>query len=176
MVDTEERLTRSQVVARTFGVLFAASVFGLWIYAFLIYDPGLMVDELADRTFPIAAEEICAETSDRLDALPPAFRSPTAADRADVVEAANGELRTMVGRLRGIVPPDQGQITTGIGEWLDDWDRYIDDRQQYADGLRLDSESRFTESVKANRQISRAIDSFAQVNRMKSCTTPGDVG
>ncbi len=148
----------------------------MWIYAFFIYDPGLKVDELADRTFPRAAEEVCAGSRSELDALPPANVSRTADERADVVDAANGRLRAMVDRLRAIVPQGQGRISTGIDEWLNDWSTYIDDRQAYADGLRADPQTRFTETVKANRQVSRAIDGFAEVNRMQSCTTPGDVG
>ena len=37
-----------------------AALCGGWIYVFFIYDPGLLIDELADRTFPTEAEEICA--------------------------------------------------------------------------------------------------------------------
>jgi hypothetical protein len=169
-------LTRSQVVARVAGTVFAVGVFSMWLYAFFIYDPGLKIDELADRTFPTAAEGICAVTAARLEALPPAYRAVDAAERADVVDQANVELRSMVQELRAVVPTAQGQVTTGISEWLDDWEVYIGDRQVYADGLRADDDTRFTETVKANRQISRAIDGFAEVNRMESCTTPGDVG
>ncbi len=178
MIDTAEDggLTRAQVIGRTAGTLAAVGILSLWLYAFFIYDPGLKIDELADRSFPLAAEQVCAATRERIDALPPAFRADTPADRADVVDQANRELRSMVAELRNIVPADAGRITTGVNEWLDDWGQYIDDRQAYADGLRVDGDTRFTESVKANRQVSRAIDGFAKVNRMESCTAPGDVG
>jgi hypothetical protein len=135
-----------------------------------------MIDELADRTFPTAAEQICAASQSQIDALPASNTSATASDRADVVDQANVDLRRMIEQLRAQVPADQGQVTTGVNDWLNDWSTYIDDRQAYADGLRVSADTRFTESVKANRQISRAIDSFAQVNRMTSCMTPGDVG
>ena len=171
-----EPLTRKQIVARTAALAFLVGAFAMWMYAFFIYDPGLMIDELADRRFPTAAEQICAAARSQVDALPASNTAATAADRADVVDQANADLRRMIDELRTRVPADQGKVTTGINEWLDDWSTYIDDRQAYADGLRVSSDTRFTESVKANRQISRAIDSFAQVNRMTSCTTPGDVG
>jgi hypothetical protein len=174
--DTRPPLTRKQIVARTAGLAFLVGAFGMWMYAFFIYDPGLMIDELADRTFPKAAEQICAAAQSQVDALPASNTSETAAARADVIDQANADLRRMVEQLRAQVPDGQGQVTTGINDWLTDWSTYIDDRQAYADGLRVSFDTRFTESVKANRQISRAIDSFAQVNRMTSCMTPGDVG
>lgn len=167
---------RRQRMAFAAAGAFSVVVVGMWVYAFFVYDPGLKVDELADRTFPTAAEQVCAASRSQLDALPPANVSRTAPERADVVEAANERLREMVERLRPLVPADQGRISDGIGEWLDDWSTYIEDRQAYADGLRVDPQTRFTETVKANRQVSRAIDGFAEVNRMESCTTPGDVG
>ena len=174
--DAREPLTRKQIVARTAALAFLIGAFGMWMYAFFIYDPGLMIDELADRTFPTAAEQICAASQSQIDALPASNTSATASDRADVVDQANVDLRRMIEQLRAQVPADQGQVTTGVNDWLNDWSTYIDDRQEYADGLRVSADTRFTESVKANRQISRAIDSFAQVNRMTSCMTPGDVG
>jgi hypothetical protein len=111
-----------------------------------------------------------------VDALPPANVSRTAAERADVIDSANDRLRAMIAQLRTAVPADEGRVTTGINEWLDDWSTYVEDRQAYADGLRADPQTRFTETVKANRQVSRAVDGFAEVNRMESCSTPGDVG
>ena len=168
--------SRTQVVSLIAAGTFSALVIGMWIYAFFVYDPGLKVDELADRTFPTAAEQICAASRSELDALPPANVSRTATERADVVDRANDRLRRMIDELRAVVPPGQGQVTSGINEWLDDWSTYVDDRQAYADGLRADPMTRFTETVKANRQVSRAVDGFAEVNRMESCSTPGDVG
>jgi hypothetical protein len=156
--------------------VFTVATFGLWLYAFFIYDPGLKVDELADRTFPTAAEGICARYEARVDQLPPAPLAETAAQRADVIDEANEILRGMVGELGAEVPVGQGRITEGVEAWLDDWETHIADRQAYADALRTDSDARFLETIKANRQLSRAIDGFAEVNRMEACTTPGDVG
>ncbi|HRW42779.1 MAG TPA: hypothetical protein P5193_14600 [Microthrixaceae bacterium] len=82
----------------------------------------------------------------------------------------------MTDELQTAVPQDQGRITTGIQQWVEDWNTYIGDRDDYADQLRDDPDTRFTESLKSNRQISRAIDAFAMVNRMDSCAVPGDVG
>lgn len=172
---TDDRSTARKVLLYA-GLTFAVVTFGLWIYALFIYDPGLMIDELGDRTFPRDAEEICHRARVRIEKLPTAERTPEPADRAAVIDEANDALRTMTAELTEVVPQGEGRITVGIGEWIDDWNTYIDDRQDYADRLRADAGARFTETTKSNRQISRAIDAFAQVNRMNSCAVPGDVG
>ena len=62
-------------------------------------------------------------------------------------------------------------------EWLDDWTTYIGNRQRYVENLRVDDEARFLETTKGSdtKGITRAINSFAQVNRMDSCETPADL-
>lgn len=158
------------------GITFAVVTFGVWIYALFFYDPGLMIDELGDRTFPRRAEEICHQARRKIEKLPTAEQTTDPVERAAVIDEANEALRTMTGELAEVVPQGQGRVTVGIGEWIEDWNVFIGDRQAYADQLREDADARFTETSKSNRQISRAIDAFAQVNRMESCAVPGDVG
>jgi hypothetical protein len=158
------------------GALLAVAAFGVWLYALFFYDPGLMIDELADRTFPTQAEKVCSAAMDRLDQLPPSNTAKDAAQRADTVAQANAILSGMVDDLRPLVPQGKGRITKGVEEWVSDWGTFIRDRETYVDELRRDPDTRFAESTKANRQISLAIDAFAQVNRMDDCATPGDVG
>jgi hypothetical protein len=168
-----------------------AALMGGWAYLLFFYDPGLMIDELADRTFPTQAEQVCAAAVEQLDALPPANLATSATDRADTVEQSNVVLRQMVEDLRPLVPaePRSGdglsaaerkkaqQVHDGINEWLDDWGTYIGDREQYVDGLREDPDTRFLESKKSvtNKGITRAINGFAEVNEMTSCTSPADL-
>jgi hypothetical protein len=158
------------------GLGFAAVTFALWIYALFVYDPGLLVDELADREFPRAAEQVCADAMVRLDALPRAETARGPLDRADTIDEANAVLRDMVGGLRPLAPGAPADAAEAVDEWLDDWSTHVEDRQDFADRLREDPDARFTETVKGAKQVSRAIDGFAQVNRMRSCETPGDVG
>lgn len=158
------------------GLVVGALSIGVWIYALFFYDPGLMIDQLADRTFPHQAEKICARALDRIDDLPTADQTKDPAQRADTIDTANRDLRAMTAALEPIVPQGKGMITTGVTQWVADWNTYIQDRQDYADALRKDPAARFTETPKANRQISLAINAFAQVNRMPSCVVPGDVG
>lgn len=157
--------------------LAVTALVGAWLYVLFIYDPGLMIDELGDRSFPTAAEEICADTRSQLEALPPANLAEGPEDRADTVEVSNGYLLEMVDRLRPLTPDGPADERAGVQEWLDDWVVYIGDRQQYVDNLRDDEDARFLESTKGapNRGITRAINGFAEVNRMESCATPGDL-
>lgn len=154
-----------------------AALMGGWAYLLFFYDPGLMIDELADRTFPTQAEKVCAAAVDQLDALPAANLATSANDRADTVEQSNVILRQMIEDLRPIVPAEPQRVHDGINEWLDDWGTYIGNREQYVDGLREDPDTRFLESKKSvtNKGITRAINGFAEVNEMTSCTTPADL-
>lgn len=171
--DPPRRSTR-RTVSLVAAAVFVVATFGFWIYAFFLYDPGLKVDELADRTFPTAAVEVCDRYEARVDQLPLASASPTAADRADVIDEANTYLGAMVEELATIAPTGEGRDL--VEAWLADWRTHVADRQAYADSLRTDEDARFLETIKGNRQLSRAIDGFAEVNRMEACSTPGDVG
>lgn len=150
---------------------------GGWVYILFFYDPGLLIDELADREFPEAAERICAEAAQQFDELPIAVEATTHLERADTVERSNEIFTEMLDRLDPIVPSEPATVRAGVTEWIADWRTYVEDRRDYVVRLREDSMARFLESPKAssNRGITRAIDSFAQVNRMESCMTPGDV-
>lgn len=158
-------------------VLAAGAIVGAWVYVLFIYDPGLKFDEMEDRSFPIAAEEVCAATRAQLEALPLASQAASAEERADVVEVSNTLLLQMVDELRPIAPTSPANVRDGVQEWLDDWIVYIGDRQQYVDNLRADAGARFLETTKGvqPRGITRAINGFAEVNRMESCATPGDL-
>ena len=147
----------------------------MWIWMLFFYDPGLLIDELEDRTFPTAAEEICAAALEEIDELPPAEVTFDPLERAAVIDEANDILAVMLSQLAPLAPTEPPEAAEAVEEWLDDWSTYLGDRQEYADALRDDPEARFTESPKGPKQISRAIDSYAQVNRMTSCETPGDV-
>jgi hypothetical protein len=172
----DERSPRRRRIAVTLGLVFAVATFGLWIYAIFFYDPGLMIDELADRTFPNAAEQVCAAAAAQLDELPAANLSPTPADRAVVVHGADAILASMVDDLETIVPTADTRVDKGIAEWVSDWRDHVADREAYATKLETDPDARFEERTKGTKQLSKAIDSFAAVNRMQSCETPGDVG
>ena len=62
-----------------------------------------------------------------------------------------------------------------LTEWLGDWQIYLDNRQDYVDRLREDGDARIFVAEKDGRQITVAVDRFAEINDMPSCRTPKDV-
>lgn len=154
------------------ALTFAVAMMAAWIYGLFIYDPGLLVDELEDQTFPNAAEQICAEYIAVVEALPRAESTDDPLERSDVITQANAQLIAMVAALRAeldSVPEDDRE---GVEEWIDDWVVHIEDRQEHADELRTDPSSRFSESVKGQRQIdhvdSGCPDQFLLLNPQAS--------
>lgn len=167
---------RSRKVLVIVGVALAATTIA-WLYIIFGYRPELMIDELADRTFPRQAEEICAAAKTQLAELPYANQARSAAERADTVDQSNRILAEMVTDLEPLVPQHPAEAREAVHEWLGDWKTYIEDRRDYATNLRKDSRARFLETPKGSptKGITRAITAFAQVNRMDSCATPADV-
>lgn len=164
-------------VALVATLVAVAVLLGGWVYVLFLYDPGLMIDELADRTFPTQAEQVCATAKAELEELPRAELAASASERADVVNRSNVILARMITDLRPLVPTEPQRESEAVTEWLGDWDTYLGNRERYVDNLRIDDDARFLESTKGSdtKGITRAINGFAQVNRMDSCTTPADL-
>lgn len=148
----------------------------LWVGAVIygaVGDPQL-AGYLEDRTFPTAAEPICAAARADVDAFPPAYEAKSPAERADVIRATTARLQTMLDDLRAVVPDTAD--AKWINMWIDDWGGHLDDRLDLA--RRLDengAKEEFFESTKSNTQISKSLNGFADTNKMESCGTPGDV-
>jgi hypothetical protein len=170
----DERRSPWRLVSRVVIVAMVAGIVVMWLYAFFgeVPAPG----RLDDRTFPEAAEPICARARADLDRLPRAFETPRASGRADVVDRGTDLLSAMVAELRIAVPPAQ-PTRDRLNAWLDDWDTYLRDRHDYTARLRVDETARFylTQSERDRSQINRSLDNFAKVNAMASCATPEDV-
>lgn len=171
---TRRRLRPGTVLA----VLSAVVVLGMWAWVLGYHLSGTWRDEtpgrLTNTTFPTLAEPACADAMDQLALLPPAWATPTPQERADTVEASTAVLSELVTRLRGF---GTGGQDAAVGEWLADWDTFIADRIDYASRLRSDPDARFyvTQSDRDRRQITLAIDRFANTNAMPSCVTPSDL-
>jgi hypothetical protein len=166
---SRRRVTAYRVV--TIAILVGMAL--LW--AFVLTRPSSPPpDALDDVAFAVAAERTCGTTTAMLDQLPQAFESQSASDRADVVTQSNDELGAMLAALRTTMPPgerDQRMLT----EWIGDWQVYLDNRTDYVDRLREDPDARLYVAEKDSRQITVAIDRFAEVNDMPACRTPKDI-
>ncbi len=129
---------------------------------------------LEDRSFPEAAEPICAATMEAVGQFPRAIDAESPQERAVVIRDTSAELSAMTDRLRAVVPDNDD--AEWIVLWIDDWDAHIEDRLDFARRLEQNGASEeFLESTRANVQLSRSLDRFATVNLMDSCQTPGDV-
>ena len=167
-------------VRRRSGVWGAAALMaamaGLWAYAFLA--PQDVPGRMDDTAFPTAAEPVCAAAAGELAALPRSLDATDPVERAAQVDASTDRLEAMVDELATLVPttePEQQMVT----EWLDDWRRYLANRRDYADRLAAgDIDARFyvDQSERDGRQITNALDRFADINKMSSCASPSDVG
>jgi hypothetical protein len=169
-----ERRSPARLIGRVVIVVMLLGITVMWIYAFFGEVPSPA--RLEDRTFPTAAEPICARARSEIDRLPRAFETPVPAARADVVDRATDVLAAMVADLRAAVPPAQ-PTRDRLNAWLDDWDTYLGDRRDYTARLRTDPTARLymTKSGRDGGQINHSLDNLARVNAMASCATPEDV-
>ncbi len=148
-------------------------VAALWGYA-LTRQPQPPPDRLDDTAWSERAEEVCASNADARDALPQAFQTDDPLERADVVEQANAELDTMLATLRADLPASERDRSM-LDEWLGDWSVYVQNRRDFVERLRSEGDARIFVTEKDGRQITVAIDRFAEVNHMASCRTPKDI-
>lgn len=174
--DTERDRERTPVgrwALRSLAVLGVLSGL-LWVGAILFGGSVKPKGFLEDRTFPTAAEPICARAMKDLKQFPPANRSKDPVSRAEVIEQTTDRLEKMLAELRQVVPDSADR--RWIDQWIDDWGVHLSDRRDFARRLRANGRSEeFFESEKYGGQISRPIDRNADINRMPSCATPGDV-
>jgi hypothetical protein len=154
------------------GIVVASFLF--WIYALSGLAKREPPDTLQDPTFATRAEPRCATTAAAVARLPAAPTARTPAERADTVEIGTGLLRSLVTDLRVMAPQD-GPDRALVLSWLDDWNSYLDSRDDYARRVRTDPRARFLIDDRDGQAITVPMDNLATVNRMPSCVTPGDV-
>ena len=106
--------------------------------------------------------------------LPNANTAKSAAERADVIDRANAELRDMLATI-SLLPTGDVHDTNLITLWLTDWRQYVVDRDDFSHALRSNPGATFGVTARDGQQITRAMDAFAGRNRMPSCATPDDV-
>ena len=166
---------RRSRTARLAIALAVAGMLGMWGYVvYLAFGPGRAdpPDRLEHPTFARDAQARCSEALDRIAALPLAVEADTAAERAVVLEEANGHLAEMLDDLAALAPAgEEGEL---VDAWLADWRVYLGDREDYAAELREDPDARLLVTAKGGDQITDYLDAFAQDNRMPACSTPTD--
>lgn len=160
-------------VGRWLAVSAVVAIVVMWLYIFSGVASDDPPDTLDGDAFPQQAESLCAAAVAELEALPTAGETETATARADVLDAANRVLATMVDDLGAldVADPTDREL---VGRWIDDWRTYLADRRDYAEDLRVDASAELLITARAGRQITLTVDRFANVNDMPSCVTPLD--
>ena len=158
------------------GLVAALAVFWGWIWVYQLTNQGErdMPDRLDDLSWTPTADAVCEATAARIAALPPAFTSSTAAERADVIDAATDEYDRMLVELDAVAPAS-GSARVLVDSWLDDYRVFLADRRAYADELRRDPSARFLVTERYGSHVTAPIDRFARVNEMEACMSPLDV-
>jgi hypothetical protein len=168
--ETGWRWTRGRVIAG----LVVVAIFAFWIYVILLAPTPDPVDKLDDPAFAAAAEPICAATQEAILDLPSPQSAGSPEERAVLVDDGTALLRAMVADL-DTEAPEGGRDGRLVGLWLDDWEVYLSDRDDYAAELAAGEDVQFTLTAKQGDQITEPLDGFAESNDMDSCSTPLDV-
>jgi hypothetical protein len=171
---TETSFLHSRLVRIAVGVVIGVLAV-MWIYVLFIAKPDTG-DRLADRSFPNAAQPICAATlasMGKAGLVNQRASSPQA--RADLADRADTELAAMVAQLRTKVPPS-GEVHDALTKWLGDWDQWLQDRAAWTAKLRTGDDAQFFEKQRESGEPnSQALNAFAVTNDMQSCSTPAGV-
>lgn len=148
---------------------------GMWVYALGPWARQDPPGRLDDAAFAERAEPVCAAALDELAEVPQAYETTTPEQRAAAIDETNVILSGMIAELRSFAPRS-GVDAERVGDWLDDWEVYIDDRQALADQLATGVDARLHETARGDDHISEALDFFAETaNGMPSCATPNDL-
>lgn len=159
---------------RIVAVVIVLAMVILWAMAFAGYGKKPDVDILNDPKFTDAAEKICADMQEQVNALPSAGTAATPEQRAQLVDEGNAIMRTHLSDLEAL-PADKPETNQPVQLWLADYEQHLSDRARFARRLRTGDDTPFTETSHNGKGISRSIDRFARINDMESCKTPDDV-
>lgn len=163
-------------IGRVAVVVAVIVVVGFWAWVFTGGPTKANPDRVHDRAFIARTAKRCDTLRDRLGKLPNAASIKLAAKRADVLDQANLQVARTVAAIEKDAPR-RGDDSTVVEGWIGDWKRYLQDRRNYAKRLRVDPTAQFVVSespLKAG--VDDTIETFADVNDMPQCATPGDVG
>jgi hypothetical protein len=167
---------RSQL-GRSLVILAIVLMVAMWTYVlYLAFGPGRQdsPDKIEAPRFAEQAQATCDRALDKVAALQPASAAPDATARADTLDQANAELAVMLDQLHDLVP--EGDDGVVVSRWLQDWETYLGDREDYATALHRDPKTRLYVTAKKGEQVTEYLDQFAKDNDIPACSTPGDAG
>ncbi|MCB0977366.1 MAG: hypothetical protein KDB02_07880 [Acidimicrobiales bacterium] len=175
--EVDEPLAMRWSIGRILAVLAFLAMVAFWAWIFTGGPKKANPDRLADRAWVSTAVDRCQRMLDDLDEIPSAAETPTPAERAKNVRAADAVLSKMVDDLEASAPTDPKDREV-LDHWFNDWRVYLKDRARYADAVATDPGAVFeiTENERLHRGVDDTLKTFADVNDMPDCAPPGDVG
>lgn len=174
--EADQPLAMRWTIGRVATVVAVLAMVGFWAWIFAGGPQKENPDRLDDRAFVARTEKRCRALRSDLKALPNAAVLTDAADRAELLDDANALVTGMVDEIEADAP-ERGEDAASVSGWITDWRLYLADRADYADRLRRDPEAQLLLSrSELGDSVDKTIEIFAQVNDMRDCATPGDVG
>jgi hypothetical protein len=163
------------------GLLITAGVIvflTFWTWA-LLFASKEAINKIEDLDWTQRAEEICAESSERREALADFRRiDPQDLDmlieRGDLIDRSTDILESMLTAVMS-QPLTSEKGTAIVPQWADEYRTYIANRRVYAEAVRNGSNDLFREAEAGGIPISQRLTVFANDNQMSSCAPPRDL-
>lgn len=175
--EDEQPLSMSDKALRVLGVTVVVGMAIFWAWILSGAPQKDNPDRLDDREWAEYADGRCEQMRADIAKLPNALEAESAEDRANTLAEANRIVGDMLDDLEATMPTE-GEDAVRLEGWMRDWRLHEKDRIEYVDVLRADPNAQFgvTEHPDFNDPIDEVIRVFADVNDMKACRVPGDVG
>ena len=165
-------------------VLCCAVVASMWIYYFFFAtDEG--VYQLQDKSWRVAAEQVCSAASAEREALTDTsdgyIANPTdeqMVQRADIVDKATDILERMLDDLVAI-PVDNEDDATRVEFFAENYRIVLADRRRYTASLRRFELVPYSETVVGGGPVTNVVLDFTagvKGNAVPECSPPGELG
>ena len=165
-------------------VLCCAVVASMWIYYFFFAtDEG--VYQLQDKSWRVAAEQVCSAASAEREALTDTsdgyIANPTdeqMVQRADIVDKATDILERMLDDLVAI-PVDNEDDATRVEFFAENYRIVLADRRRYTASLRRFELVPYSEPVVGGGPVTNVVLDFTagvKGNDVPECSPPGELG
>lgn len=178
------RAPRTRTPAKIAIILCCAIVASMWVYYFVFAtDEG--VYQLQDKSWRVAAQEVCVSASIEREALADIgdgyIANPTDAQklqRAGIVDTATDILDQMVTDLAAI-PVANDKDATRVEFFVENYRIVLSDRRRYTAGLRELKLPPYTETAVGGGPVSNVVLDFTagvKGNAIPECSPPGELG
>jgi hypothetical protein len=163
---------------RLLGVMVIVGFAAFWVWA-LFFASKESVNRIDDRAWAERAESICQEAEVDREALADYRRvdeddPAMLAERGDLIDQVTDVVEAMLDEVVATPPSDEkGRAIVPL--WEADYRTYLEDRREFAAGLRDGRNEAFSETALDGIPISEKLEVFAGDNDMPACAPPHDL-